>query len=397
MELLYVYADKVAQDLEGNCYVGSAFSQEVFDRYLQYFDHITMLMRKADTAPDDTEALSHMNRISSEKIDVIFLPNQMASLRNYLSPSLAREYRRIVIENITPERAVIVRAPSKSGSIAVDYCHKIGKPVLVEAVGCPWDSGWNHGWKGKILAPRSWLMFRRTMRKADYAIYVTSEFLQRRYPTSGKSAGVSDVELQPVDEAVLEKRLEKIRFREGKLRIGTAGALHVAYKGQRYVIEALAKLKRQGNTNFVYHLAGGGDSSVLQSLAKRLGVQDQVVFDGALSHDEMFAWLDALDVYVQPSKVEGMPRALIEAMSRGLPALGTRVGGIPELLMEQDMFTKGNSESIARMLSGFTDTELAQAATRNFEFAKRFQRDELELQRSALYSAFADAVKSVQL
>ena len=55
MDMVFVYEDKIAQDSNGNYYTGSAFSQAVFDRYLQVFDHITLLMRKADVDPDDTE------------------------------------------------------------------------------------------------------------------------------------------------------------------------------------------------------------------------------------------------------------------------------------------------------------------------------------------------------
>ena len=108
------------------------------------------------------------------------------------------------------------------------------------------------------------------MRHAAYAVYVTNAFLQRRYPTRGISAAVSDVELTPADAAVLARRLEKIRTYSGKLVLGTAAAVNVAFKGQRYVIEALARLKAAGRTDVEYRLAGGGDPTALRELAQRL-------------------------------------------------------------------------------------------------------------------------------
>ena len=90
MDMVFVYEDKIAQDAAGNIYTGSAFSQEVFDRYLQHFDHITLLMRKADVDPNDTETLGKMNRINTEKIDVVLLPNTTASLKAYLDPGFTR-------------------------------------------------------------------------------------------------------------------------------------------------------------------------------------------------------------------------------------------------------------------------------------------------------------------
>lgn len=393
MDMVFVYEDKIAQDAAGNFYTGSAFSQEVFDRYLQHFDHITLLMRKADVDPDDTKTISRMNRISTEKIDVVILPNTTASMRSFLDPRIRAQFRRTVLNELKPGRAVILRAPSDSGTIAADYCRKHGVPYLAEAVGCPWDSLWNHSLKGKAMAPGMWKDFRRTMRHADYAVYVTSEFLQHRYPTNGKSAAISDVELLPMDDAVLEKRLEKIRNHSGKIRLATAAAVNTAYKGQQFVIEALARLKAQGMSDYEYHLAGGGDAKGLRDLAERLGVGDQIFFEGSLPHDAMFAWLDEMDLYIQPSLQEGLPRAVVEAMSRGLPALGSRTGGIPELLGQDCIFPRKDTAAIAEMLGGLKKERMLQMAEQNYEHAKNFQKERLEKKRFAFYSKFAAEVE----
>lgn len=393
MELVFVYEDKIAQDTDGNYYTGSAFSQAVFDRYLQHFDRITLLMRKADVAPDDAETLGRMNKLDTSRINVVLVPNLTASLRSFFNIKLRRRFKKIVIENITPDRAVIIRAPSDSGAIAAKYCRSIGKPFLVEAVGCPWDSLWNHSLRGKVLAPFAWMRFRRTMRHADYAVYVTDEFLQRRYPTHGKAAAISDVELQPVDDSVLEKRLEKIKNHSGSVKLATAAAVNVSYKGQRYVIEALAKLKERGITNFEYHMAGGGDNSALKVLAQRLNVEEQVVFEGSLPHEKMFAWLDEMDVYIQPSLQEGLPRSVLEAMSRGLPALGSRTGGVPELLGDRYIFARKSVNDITELLTQLSNDEMQAMARENFEHAKAFQKDILEAKRYEFYADFAAAAK----
>ena len=396
MDMVFVYDDKIAQDAAGNYYTGSAFSQEVFDRYLQHFDHITLLMRKADIDPNDKATLGKMNRIDSDKIDVVVLPNTSASIHSFLDPRVHAEFKQAVLQELKPGRAVILRAPSSSGTIAADYCHAHGVPYLAEAVGCPWDSLWNHSVKGKALAPGMWKDFRRTMRNADYAVYVTSEFLQRRYPTKGKPAAISDVELQPMDDTVLEKRLEKIRTHSGKIKLATAAAVNAAYKGQQFVIEALAELKTHGNTEFEYHLAGGGDPTTLRELAKRLDVAEQVIFEGSLPHDAMFNWLDEMDLYIQPSLQEGLPRAVVEAMSRGLPAIGARTGGIPELLGDEYIFPRKGIKEIAQMLDHITQEQMATMAKKNYEHAKYFQRELLEKKRYDFYSAFAAEVKEKQ-
>lgn len=389
MDLLLVYEDKAALDREGNVYIGTAFSNSALECYFQHFDHVTMMVRRADISPDDAERLAGMNKVTNDRLSVVFLPNPTADVKSFLDPRVHKEYKRTVLEQITPERAVIVRVPSSSGTIAADYCHEIGKPYLAEAIGCPWDSLWNHSIKGKALAPQARENLRRVMRNAPYSVYVTNEFLQRRYPTKGITAAISDVELRPMDQSVLDVRLAHIRNHTGKIKIATSGGL-VAYKGQQFVIEALAKLKAQGNTNFEYHIAGSGDDETLRNLSNALGVENQVVFEGRLAHERMFPWLDEMDLYIQPSMTEGMPRSLIEAMSRGLPALGTRIGGIPELLGDTWTFPRKNINAISSIISSLSTADYIAMAKDNFSKAKSFERTLLEEKRYEFYHMFSE-------
>jgi glycosyltransferase involved in cell wall biosynthesis len=393
MDLLLVYEDKAAVDREGNVYIGTAFSNSALECYFQHFDHVTMLVRRADVSPDDTKRLTGMNKVTTDRLSVVFLPNPTADMKSFIDPKVHREYKQTVLEQITPDRAVIVRVPSDSGTIAADYCHKIGKPYLAEAIGCPWDSLWNHSIKGKALAPKMREDMRRVMRNAPYSVYVTNEFLQRRYPTKGVTAAISDVELRPMEQSVLDARLAHIRNHSGKIKIATSGGL-VAYKGQQFVIEALAKLKAQGNTNYEYHLAGSGDDVTLRNLARELGVEDQVIFEGRLAHEQMFPWLDEMDLYIQPSMTEGMPRSLIEAMSRGLPALGTQTGGIPELLGPDCTFPRKDVDAILKIVSSLEPTDMEQMAQNNFNRCASFQKELLDQKRFDFYAAFAKAAEA---
>src|SRR5699024_742855 len=136
------------------------------------------------------------------------------------------------------------------------------------------------------------------------------------------------------------KRLEKIsRMKKNeKIVIGTTAALDVRFKGQQYIIKALSELKKQGATNFEYQLVGSGSASYLESVAKKYNISNQVKILGSMTHEDVFDWLENIDIYTQPSRQEGLPRALIEAMSRGLPSFGARTAGIPELLEDDFIF-----------------------------------------------------------
>jgi len=60
--------------------------------------------------------------------------------------------------------------------------------------------------------------------------------------------------------------------------------------------------------------------------------------------------LDDVDIYIQPSRQEGLPRALIEAMSRGCPAVGSTAGGIPELLSPECLHQPGDHARLAELV-----------------------------------------------
>jgi len=264
---------------------------------------------------------------------------------------------------------------------------------LIEIVGCPWDSLWNYSLKGKIIAPYMYFAMKIVVKNAPFAIYVTNEFLQHRYPCKGKSIGCSDVSLPMQDESILKNRIRKIKnMADNKtIVIGTIAAVNVRYKGQEYVIKAVSKLNKEGY-NFEYHLVGGGDNSYLKSVAEKYGVLEKVKFLGTLPHKMVFEYLDNIDIYIQPSKTEGLPRALVEAMSRGCPALGSKIGGIPELLKEEFLFHNGSISEIYKLLKSINKEIMLKEAKRNFEKAQNYDKKLLDKKRDNFYKKFIESI-----
>ena len=106
--------------------------------------------------------------------------------------------------------------------------------------------------------------------------------------------------------------------------------------------------------------------------------------------EKIFEWLDSIDIYVQPSRQEGMPRALIEAMSRGIPAFGAKTGGIPELLPEQYLFSNSskNINEIIKILESLQNGNMMQLAEQNYEVAKKYRGKEIQKVREEFYLDF---------
>lgn len=344
---------------------------------------------------EDIVVLSYMKKISRCRNDIlddevrVVTAQKVNSLKGMLLGK--RKENNTLIDQLVREVDVCVaHVPCELSNKVITYCKKYGKPYMTVVCGCPWDAMWNFDWRGKLLAPWAFLKLRRIQKKTPFSIYVTNEFLQRRYPTNGRSIGCSNVNIPTGLDGVLEHRLENIKKHQQQgcaLKIGTAAALNVTYKGQEYVIRALSRLKRE-NVDFEYHLIGSGDPERLRGIAEIEGVSDRVFFHGPLPHSKVLDFMDEMDIYVQPSKQEGLPRSAIEAMSRGCLCVGSRIAGIPELLEPQFLFGKGNVKELAAILKGISYDSLVDQARRNFNKAKEYDCDLLNQRRRQFIEEF---------
>lgn len=383
--LFYQYAERVYKDTLGNYYTSGSFPPEVWERYLCCCDKLIVLMREGNEILTPEFAKKNKQYIDTHKIDLRLMPDKYASVLSYLERDLNYKIDEVQTKAVSECDAAIIRGAS---SDIIKKLVRANKPYLIEVVGCTWDALRNHGWKGKLMALPSFFCARKEIKRAPWVLYVTEKFLQRRYPTKGKSCACSDVVIEAQPEEVLIDRLKKIDDLKGKIVIGTVGAVNVSYKGQRYIIEAISCLKKRGDTRFIYQLAGGGEQIALKELAEKMDISDQVQFLGSLPHEQIFQWLKQIDIYVQPSLLEGLPRSVIEAMSMGLPIYASAVGGMSELLPEQVLFPKKNVKKISKILSELKQNELRKHAIENFNNAKRYMPDRLNAQRTFFYQQF---------
>lgn len=394
MKLLFVHiSEKLREDKAGNLYTDGSYNIEAWNRYFSISDDLSVIFRKENKKYDVEDAKAQFNQVK-KGIKFIEVIDRTVSVERYFDLKAIKLNNKIIEKAVSNCDYLIVRSPSGAGYTALKYAKKYNKPYLVEVVGCPWDSLWNHSFMGKILAVKSYLQMKKAVKDAPYAVYVTDEFLQHRYPCNGRSKGCSDVSLPPLNENILEKRLDKIENMNKNMPIvlGTTAAVNVRYKGQEYVIKAISELNKQGY-NFEYHLAGGGDNSYLKSIAERYNVVDKVRFLGPLPHENIFDYLDSIDIYIQPSKTEGLPRALVEAMSRGCPSIGSNVGGIPELLNNEFIFKKKSVNQICTLLIKMNEDVMVQEASRSFEKSKEYSKVLLDERRNGFYVQFINNVK----
>jgi len=100
------------------------------------------------------------------------------------------------------------------------------------------------------------------------------------------------------------------------------------------LIKAFSMVRREIPSVLV--IAGTGeDEHRLKDLAKDLGVESDVRFLGLVQYEKLPKYLSSADVFVRPSLSEGFGNSFIEALSCGIPIIGTPVGGIPDFLIDK--------------------------------------------------------------
>lgn len=118
-----------------------------------------------------------------------------------------------------------------------------------------------------------------------------------------------------------------------ELRILTVGRL-VVQKGHAVLLEALAELARRGLRIDQTIVGDGPQRASLERQAARLGLTDQIRFEGTVGQDRIRDYYANADVFCLPSLWEGLPVVLMEAMAMEIPVVSTTVSGIPELVEE---------------------------------------------------------------
>jgi glycosyltransferase involved in cell wall biosynthesis len=122
-------------------------------------------------------------------------------------------------------------------------------------------------------------------------------------------------------------------------------------------------------------------------------LQEHVQFKGQLPAGKAVqAELDNADLFVLPSRTEGLPRAMIEAMARALPCIGSEVGGIRELLTADDMFPPDDVPALAAKIREVVSAHrrMEQMSQRNLAVAGDYREEILWERRRAFYEHVRD-------
>lgn len=369
---------------DGVYYSFGGSSKDLWKRYLLHFDEIKILAR---VTYDSQISIASLSEASCEGVEFIELPYYVG-LWGYLRQRAS--VKRKIRNSISSDGYFICRLPGRIGGLVIDAVKSIGAKYACEVAGNPWDVFS----KGNVQSPlraliRMWSTFelKRQLLSSSAALYVTEHTLQKSYPVREGifSVGVSDVIVKDDTMALSAKFLQKKKL----YRLVSVGSLEQMYKAPDIVLRALREVNDFGIACELVWLGDGKLRAAMQALSCELGIQDKVYFKGNVSSSQVIIELQKADIFLLVSRTEGLPRALIEAMAQGLPCIGSRVGGIPELLPEECLVEKESVEELSTLISSMlTDFDFSnRCASRNLSLASNYRESVLAKKRDSFFDA----------
>ena len=250
---------------------------------------------------------------------------------------------------------------SRAGALGRWAAHRTGVPVIVHTLhGLPFTEFQSRATRSALCAVE-----RRLGRITSYVVaagtMVASEAVRQKIAPSHRiRATMSPIdEVAPVTEASRRRARRELGLPEDATVIGTASRLS-KQKGPLDMVKALAALQRPD----VYMVwIGDGDLRLqTERLIEQKGLETRFLLLG--ERNDVASLLPALDVFVMSSLWEGLPCAVVEAMTCGIPVVATAVNSVPEVVIPGKtglLARPGDPASLSQALAYMLDYPAAAA------------------------------------
>jgi glycosyltransferase involved in cell wall biosynthesis len=383
MEVVVCLEYRFDRTPDGKVWTQTTFPYKFWTRYLEVFDRVRVVARVLEVP----SALPDWKRADGEGVSFAAIPHYLGPWQYLLK---ARQIEQAARNSVGAKDAVILRLSSQIANSIEPLLRKTGHPYGVEVVADPYDV-FAPGSVKHPLSPLFRWWFPRQLRRqcagASAAAYVTERTLQTRYPPAPTafSTNYSSIEL-PTSALVAAPCLPRQNAHQFTLIF--VGTLAQLYKAPNVVIAAVGTCVQDGLDLTLILVGDGKHRSELEAQAKALDIGDRVCFRGQLTAgNPVITELDNADLFVLPSYQEGLPRAMVEAMARALPCVGSTIGGIPELLLPEEMVPPGDVTALASKIREVVTNpdRMARMSARNLEKAKEYTEEVLRERRNAFY------------
>lgn len=340
------------KDENGIVYVEYIYSYCFWKRYLSEFEKVIVFARGSSVRYDDR--FSTWERANGENVQFIMVPD-FSGLNGFLVNYL--KIQKILSEGLKIVDRLLIRYPSIISNTAYSLCKKNRKSYSIELVADPFENyRLLSSWYAFPLSIYMKHMCRLVCYNAKGVSYVTKNHLQIKYPSRYHIDGDSTHFCGNYSSIVLQNSFfsapRELSFNRHVKLLHVSLNIEGNGKGHYECIKILNNLISYGNKNITFTFIGwGNEVRKLQELAIELGIDKNVVFLGRISnHNELRDIIKEHDFFVFPSKTEGLPRCIIEAMACSLVCVASNVGGIPELLQSENLFCPNDVEGFSHQL-----------------------------------------------
>ena len=368
-----------------------------WERYLRVFDQVIVCARMRDVQEIGVKAL----RSDRPEVKYIGMPDFRGIgglLKNF---SMIQDS---ISKAITEADCILFRAPSPISMVCYRIVAKSGKPFAVELMNNPqthYSMEAMQKWYQPLLSRFITNQTKRMCQRANGVAYVTEHMLQELYPSRARligdcknyfEASYSTIKLEKSDYVLnpwQSKRPDPIVF-------VNSGEMVDYRKGQNLVIDTVSILRKKGyNINAIF-IGDGDKRSEFEAYAAKVGIKDYTKFVGWKSgFPSVQQELIKGHFFIFPSRGEGLPRSVIEAMASGLLCFGSRIDGISELLDEDNLVDEFTGDAFAEKIEPFLINWPKCISTRlvQFDRSKKYENSLLTKQRDLFYHKLAACVR----
>ena len=209
----------------------------------------------------------------------------------------------------------------------------------------------------RILMPLTSRLHRKTIQKSNRIITISNQ-VKTLYTELISPTKISVIPFG-IDTDVF--RPTHMNQQQNQFSILYAGWLY-PLKGLPYLIQAVARTKKLGLNVNLKIVGEGKQKQELRALARRLGVEPNIVFQGVVSYSHMPRQYQECDVFCFPTLGEPLGKVLIEAMSCAKPVIASNIGGPTEIIQNEVnglLVPPGNSEALAEKIIMLANDENA--------------------------------------
>ncbi|WP_337085103.1 glycosyltransferase family 4 protein [Elizabethkingia anophelis] len=380
MELIFVTEARFYKTKDGKIYAGEmSFNNNLWLRYLKKFTKVYVVARVfySDQIFQEKALVDNVEFLPISEFDtVVSFAQKRQQIKRQLSKYL-----------LNGTKSIIIRGAGSLGYLSAKICKNNKIPYAIEIIGDPYEV-FAPGVTKHILRPILRKLFtsyqKIAVKHASAVLYVTKYALQEKYPVDKKAfvTYASDVFI----DMSLKREPKRIK-NKNSIELISIGSLEQMYKSPDILIKAISELNKKGIDAKLKWLGHGKFMDNMKQLSAELCIDDKVSFLGNVSAEDVRKYLEVSDIFVLVSRTEGLPRAMVEAMLMGLPSIGTKVGGIPELIQKDLLVSVNDVKGICDKVELLIENPdmYEKVSINNLEKVRDYSSEKLEERRDSFF------------